>query len=126
MELPLQITFRNMDRSEWIEANVRRRAAELERYIDRITACRVIVEATSRSRHKGKTYHVRVDITVPGGEIVVKRDPPKRAEREDIRVAIRDAFTAAGRRLKDHAGKRRDKKRGRGESAEPAATEDAN
>lgn len=123
MELPLQITFRNMDRSEWVEASVRRRADELDRFFHRITACRVIVEATSRSRHKGKTYRVRVDLTVPGDEIVVKRDPPKRAEREDIRVAIRDAFAAAARRLKDHAGRKRDKTRSR-QKAAPEPTPD--
>ena len=111
MELPLQITFRNMDKSEWIEASVRRRAAELDRYFDRITACRVLVEASNRSRHKGKTYHVRVDLTVPGDELVIRRDPSKRQEREDIRVAIRDAFEAATRRLKDHAGRKRDRKK---------------
>lgn len=124
MELPLQITFRNLDHSDWVEASVRRRVGELERYIDRIVACRVIVEATSRSRHKGKTYHLRIDVTVPGGEIVVKRDPPKRAEREDIRIAIRDAFAAAARRLKDHAGKRRDRKRARDDLAEPESTDE--
>lgn len=45
---------------------------------------------------------MRVDVTVPGGEIVVKREP-----NEDIYVSIRDAFDAAQRQLKSRAKVRR-------------------
>jgi cold shock CspA family protein/ribosome-associated translation inhibitor RaiA len=103
MQLPIQITFRNMESSEAIEARVRERTEALEHYFPSIIACRVMIEAGARHHHKGKIYHVRVDLTVPGEEIVVKRDPAEHHAHEDILVAIRDAFDAARRQLEDYA-----------------------
>ncbi len=107
MQLPIQITFRKMDTSPTVEANIRERAEALEKYFDRIMACRVAVEQSTRRQRKGKLYHIRVDLTVPGREIVVKRDPPEHHAHEDILVAVRDAFDAARRQLEDHARKMR-------------------
>ena len=103
MQIPLQIGFRGMPSSEAIEARVRARAAELERFHDRITGCRVMIEAPHRRHHRGKLFHVRIDVTVPGKELVVSREPADHHAHEDVYVAIRDAFDAAQRRLQDHA-----------------------
>jgi cold shock CspA family protein/ribosome-associated translation inhibitor RaiA len=102
MQLPLQVTFRGMEPSDAIEARIRQRAEELERFHGRIMACRVVVESAHRHHRKGRIHHIRVDLTVPGGEIVVNRDPPEHHAHEDIHVAIRDAFDAARRQLEDH------------------------
>lgn len=102
----LQITFRNIDASPSVEEKVRERARELERFHDRILSCRVVIEAPNRRRH-GDLYHVRIDLKVPGREIVVKRDPPEHHAHEDIHVAVRDAFDAVRRRLEDHVRRRR-------------------
>jgi cold shock CspA family protein len=61
-----------------------------------------VIEARRR-RRKGDLYHVRIDLTVPGAEIVVRRDPPEDHVHEDVVVAVRDAFKAARRRLQDFA-----------------------
>ena len=102
MQLPLQITFRNMEQSDVIEAQIRQRAEKLDQFSDHIMSCRVVVEAAHRHQHKGRIYHVRVDLKVPGEEIVVKRDPAEHRAHEDIHIAIRDAFDAARRQLEDH------------------------
>ena len=102
MEIPLKITFRNMPPSKAIEANIEEKAAKLDSLYDGIMSCRVIVEAPHRHHHKGKAYQVRIDITVPGGEIVVKRE-----KNEDLYVAIRDAFDAATRKLEGHTERQR-------------------
>lgn len=107
MQLPIQITFRKMDTSPSVEAHIRERAEALEKFYDRITGCRVVVEQSARRQHKGKLYHIRVDLTVPGREIVVKRDPPEDHAHEDILVAVRDVFDAARRQLEDHVRKSR-------------------
>ena len=65
MQLPVQVTFRYMEPSVAIEAKVRERADELDRFYGRIMGCRVVVEAPHRRHHQGKLYHVRVDLTVP-------------------------------------------------------------
>lgn len=105
MQVPVQVSFRNMDPSEAVEDNVREKAAKLERYFDRIISCRVVVESPHRRRQKGKLYDVRIDIGVPGKEIVVNHVGPKNHAHEDVYVAVRDAFNAAARQLEDHARK---------------------
>lgn len=105
MEVPLDLTFRNMDPSDAVAERVRERAAKLGRYFDRIHSCRVVVEAPHRHHHKGKLYKVSIEIGVPGHRLVVNRSAGKNHAHEDIYVAIRDAFDHARRRLEDHARK---------------------
>ncbi len=107
MQLPLEITFRNMDPSPAVQANVRDRVAKLEQFYDRIVACRVAIEAPHKHHHKGRLYHVRVDITVPDGELVASRRPEDNHAHEDVYVAVRDACQAAERQLKAYAERRR-------------------
>lgn len=107
MQLPLQVTFRNMDPSAAIEANIQEKANKLDAFYDRIMGCRVVVEAPHRHHHKGKLYHVRIDMTVPGDELVINREPSRHAAHEDVYVAIRDAFGAARRKLQDYARRQR-------------------
>lgn len=108
MQIPVQVTFRNMDHSPLLEGRVREEAAKLERYFDRIMGCRVVVEAHHHHHHKGNLYHLRIDLTVPGAELVVSREPAQHHAHEDVYVAIRDAFDDITRQLEDHARKRRD------------------
>lgn len=98
MQLPLQITFRNFPLSEAVEARIRAKAAKLEEFHPRITSCHVVIEELDRHRHQGRQFTVRLDIRVPGRELVVDRD-----HHEDIYVALRDAFNAAGRQLEEVA-----------------------
>jgi len=105
MQVPVQVTFRNMKPSDAVEANVREKAGKLERHFERVVSCRVVVEAPHRRQTKGKLYNVRIDIGVPGKEIVVNHAGPRNHAHEDVYVAIRDAFNAAARQLEDHARK---------------------
>jgi ribosomal subunit interface protein len=107
MQTPLQIAFRNMDRSEAVGAKIEERAAKLERYYDEIMGCRVTVEAQHKHHRRGNHYHVRVDITVPGGELVASREPDEHHSYSDVYVAIRDAFSTMERQLEDYARRRR-------------------
>ena len=108
MQLPLQVTFRHLDRTDAIETNIRERAAKLERFHDRITSCRVMVEPVNRSQQKGNKYRVRIDMTVPGKELVVTREADQRQEHEDLYITIRNAFDAAQRQLEEFLDTRRD------------------
>jgi ribosomal subunit interface protein len=107
MQEPLQITFRNLDASPAVEAKIRERVEELEQIYNRITSCRVVIEESNRHQRQGRLYHIRVDLRVPGREIVVKRDPSAHHAHEDIYVAVRDCFDAVRRRLEDHARRQR-------------------
>lgn len=107
MQLPVQITFRNIDPSDFVRARVRERADQLERLFGRIVSCRVVIEAPNRRHRRGRLYKVSVDVKVPRGEVAVTRNPAAHHAHEDLYVAIRDAFNAVGRRLEDHARRRR-------------------
>jgi ribosomal subunit interface protein len=102
MEIPLQITARDIDLSDAIRAEVAEKAAKLDKFYDRITRCRVVIESPKRHQREGKLYAVNVYMTVPGGELVVKNELNK-----DLYVAIRDAFRDARRKLEDFVREQR-------------------
>jgi ribosomal subunit interface protein len=102
MKIPLQVTFRDMPSSDAVETRIREKADKLNRFYDRIMACRVVVEMPQRHKHQGKLHSVRIDLTVPGAELVANH-----ARDEDVYVAIRDAFVAITRQLEDYARRQR-------------------
>jgi ribosome-associated translation inhibitor RaiA len=108
MTLPLQITFRHMNPSPALEARIRRKAAELEQISDRITSCRVVVESRHRHRQQGNLFEVRIDLSVPGSQMVAGRNHAFDHAHEDAHAAVRDAFEAARRQLEDHVRAIRD------------------
>ena len=100
MPANLSIAFRNMEASPSVEAQVRRRAEELGQFSDRISACRVTLEATHRHHRQGRIFRVSVDLSLPGGKVVVNREPGENHAHEDMHVTIRDAFDTARRRCR--------------------------
>jgi cold shock CspA family protein len=125
MQSPPQIIFRNMKPSRTIEEWIRDEADKLDSFYNHVMACRVAIEMPHRHHKKGSPYHIRIDLTVPGEKIVVKREPilshrarqlgetkikkhlEVKTPHKNLRVAINDAFKAAGRRLQDYARRQR-------------------
>ena len=125
MELPVQITYRNMEPSPAVTARVEAETAKLDKFFDRITSCRVVVEAPHRHHKWGELFHVRIELGVPGAELVVSHEPTPHSvlshddeaalqkhfeihpEHKDVYVAIRDAFGSARRQLQDHVKRMR-------------------
>lgn len=107
MKIPLQITYRGFSSSEALSHVIREEADKLEEFCDRITSCRVVVEQPHRHHRKGKHFHVRVDVTVPGNELVAGRDPANNESYEDPFVAVAESFTAMRRMLQDYTQRRR-------------------
>jgi ribosomal subunit interface protein len=101
MQLPLQITFRGIPHSDAVEARIREKASKLDKFHNRIMSCRVAVESEHQHHHQGNQYHIRIDITTPGKEIVISREHHDNHAYENIYVAIRDAFDAAIRQLEN-------------------------
>jgi ribosomal subunit interface protein len=100
MQIPLQITIRGFEHSDALEQHIRDKAGKLDEFFDRIVSCRVVVEVPHKHHQQGKQFNVRIDIGVPGSEIVVNHD-----HAEDVYVALRDGFDAAKRQLEDYARK---------------------
>ena len=106
MQIPLQISLHGIGQSDALYNAIRERAEKLERYHDHILSCRVVLELGGRHKHQGKQFNVRIDLKVPGAEIMVTRE-----HEGDAHVALRDAFDAARRRLEDYVREKRDARR---------------
>src|SRR5919201_260888 len=105
MQIPLEITFHNLESSEWIETEIRERAAKLEKLYPRLVGCRVSVEALHQQHRTGNVYDVHIELIVPGVELAVSREPHRVKEKyahPTLRTSLRDAFAAAERQLKDY------------------------
>lgn len=125
MRLPIAVSFRGMSRSEWIEADILKRAKKLEVYCHRLTSCRIVVAIPHHHHEDGNRFSLRIDLTVSVEEIAVTREANLHASRKDLgdrewqkqfdieamrkdlRLVIREAFDVAGRRLLHYARKHR-------------------
>lgn len=107
MQIPLLISFRGISRSDALENAIRKRADHLDHLHDSIISCRVLVELPHRRHRTGSLFHVRVEVTVPGADLVVSRDPANHKAHMDAYLCIHDAFDAAERELKKYAERRR-------------------
>lgn len=85
-----------MPPSPAMDARILELAARLEELHPRITSCRVVVNETDRHKNKGNLFEVRVDIHVPGREIVATNQ-----RHEDAYIAINEAFDVVARQLED-------------------------
>ena len=102
MQTQPTVSFDDIPIDEAVRDAAFRHIDELEATYDRITGCHVVVAQPHRHQRAGRLYSVRVDLVVPGAEIVVNRSHPLDHAHEDVFVAMRDSFTAARRRLEDH------------------------
>jgi ribosomal subunit interface protein len=106
MTMPIQISFHGVDRTDTLEDYARRRAQKLEAF-GRIQACQVAIEVPHKHKNHGRHYRVRIDLTIPGAEVVVDRCPDEGRAHEDLYAAIDHAFDLAVRRLRDELARRR-------------------
>jgi ribosome-associated translation inhibitor RaiA len=97
--IPVQITFRHMESSPSVEARVRSLSQHLGSFSDRIQSCRVVVDTPHRHHHQGKVFNVKLQVALPGEDVVVDMERPQRDSHEDVYVVIRDAFDAAKKQL---------------------------
>jgi cold shock CspA family protein len=103
MQKPLQITFKDLERSDSLEALVRERAERLERFHPAIVGCRVVIEAPYRTAEGTRPpLGLTVEVEVPGRPLIVAKAA---AERHDAKggqgTVVSRAFEAAQRQLQD-------------------------
>jgi hypothetical protein len=109
-----------------LEAEARTRAAWLETFYPNIVGCRVLVEVPHRHRSHGRHVHVRVEVSLPGEDLIVNHEPSLHGALRDVEedghhkeddveavrkyalVAVHEAFDTARRQLQDFAERRRD------------------
>jgi len=125
MKIPPKITFRRIRETEGLEGDIRKRLARLPTYCPTLLGVKVLVELTEQHHRDGNRYRVRIDLTVPDEQIVVRHDASGRPGARGVaadkvrkqdeldplhrhaRVAIREAFEVARRQLQDYTRRRR-------------------
>ncbi len=108
---PVQISYHGIEPSDALTELIQTRAAQLERVSDRIHSLRVHVDAPHHHHRQGNHYHVRIELTVPGHDIVVGQDAEERTTDQDAYQAVRRAFDVARRRLTAAESRNRGKER---------------
>lgn len=107
MSTSIHIVYRDFERTEAIDTYIRRHIEKLASHVSRIVSCSVALEAPHRHKQHGRHYRVRIDLGMPGAELVVDRTPEPHQEHEDAYAAIDDAFDHAFRRASEHARRAR-------------------
>jgi cold shock CspA family protein len=103
MQRPLKIICRDFPLNEATEAEISRKARNLETYYPRLSGCEVTVRAPALKHHrKGGPFSVNSRLTTPGKELSIDRQ-----HQEELSQAVREAFDAARRQLEDHAREQR-------------------
>lgn len=85
-----------------MDARILELAAKLDEFHPKITSCHVVVDELDRHKNKGNLFDVRIDLHVPGRELVATHQ-----QDEDAYVAITNAFDVMFRQLEDLARSQR-------------------
>jgi ribosomal subunit interface protein len=101
MDNPIEIALRGIPASSALERYIDEEARRLHGICDRIRSCQLVAEAQQREKEHGARLAVRLEITLPGTEVVVNRE-----HASDIYAAVHEAFAAAGRQLREHMRRR--------------------
>lgn len=113
MQVPVQISFHNMQPAEWAEQEIRARAAKLEKLYPRLTGCRVRVDQRAHNATGSVPPVVRIEMSVPGyKDIVVSHEPDHlqlKYQSPDLHNAINEAFRIAEDRLIAFKDQRQDR-----------------
>ena len=101
MQLPLELQFKNIQKTDELTEYIQRRVDSFERFCDHISGCRIIVDKPQEHMETGSPYRVRIDVTVPPKhELVSKREPGDGDIHEDLKTVIADTASGMERQLK--------------------------
>ncbi len=102
MQVPLELSFRNIKKTENLETLIREQVSHLERICEYMTSCRLAVEKPQKHMQSGSPFRVRIEMNVPPShKIIAKREPGEGEMHDDIATVVRDAFEAAERQLRE-------------------------
>ncbi|MEK6555023.1 MAG: HPF/RaiA family ribosome-associated protein [Bdellovibrionota bacterium] len=101
--IPFHIQYLDFPESDAVTQALRKRIMKLDHYFKRIVRCDVSVSCPHRHRHADRLFDIQIHIALPGNDIIASRNPVDDEAHTDVYVAIRDAFDAAERMLRDKA-----------------------
>jgi ribosome-associated translation inhibitor RaiA len=92
MQVQLDISHQGVGAPAAVVANIRRRAAKLDRFADEIGACHAAIGAAPRSGHKGEVYTVWVQLRWRHAAAADGSAPHAERSHADMLVAIHHVF----------------------------------
>lgn len=101
MNSSANVIFRDISHSAALNETIIKKLEKLHRYSDSILHSRVVLNSPHRHKHKGKLFRASIELGLKGSPVIITHDAPS------VHVAVRDAFNAAERRLKEVAQKKR-------------------
>lgn len=107
MDKPLEITFRNLDRSLSIAALIEDKCGQLEQFYRHMIGMHVTVESPHKHQRKGRGYSVTIETYVPGKRLVTSHSPGREIRHTELIPTINDAFRAMSRQLEDYSRQQR-------------------
>jgi cold shock CspA family protein/ribosome-associated translation inhibitor RaiA len=107
MKVPLEISYRNVEKTQAVEDLIRDKVDKLRETCRDMVSCRIAVERPQQHQRSGSPFRVRIDVSVPGRELVVKHEPGEGELHDDLPKILRGAFEVALRRLREFAERRR-------------------
>jgi len=101
MRIPVDITYRNIQKTDALEALIQDKLNKLDEVCDHIMGCHIAIEQVHTHPNSGSPYRVRIDMTVPPQhELAVVKSPNEGVQYDSLEGVIRDAFDAARKQLK--------------------------
>ncbi|BAZ68882.1 MAG: HPF/RaiA family ribosome-associated protein [Pelatocladus maniniholoensis HA4357-MV3] len=102
MKIPPEITYRNVEKTNAIDALINEKITKLEQVCNYLSSCHIVIEKVHDRPRSGSPHRVRIDMTIPPGhELVAESNPPDVNQYPPLEAVIRDAFQAAIRQLRD-------------------------
>ena len=98
MQVPIQVTFRDVKHSSEVDAHLHEKSAKLHQFADNIISCHVVIEYASKQQQTGNLYNTRIVVNVPGKELVSTHN-----HNENMYLSIRDGFSDMIRQLEEYS-----------------------
>ena len=102
MKTQPKITFLNVPASNALETHVLEKINKLDKFYPGLISCDVVIDQEACGSHSGKLYRPQITLVAPGERLNVHH-----AVNEDVYVAVRDAFSALQRQLKEYKREQR-------------------
>ncbi|TQV73427.1 ribosome-associated translation inhibitor RaiA [Exilibacterium tricleocarpae] len=101
MQPAADVVYRDLDASQALNDIISKKLEKLSRFSHHIQRSRVVLDSPHKHKHKGKRYRASIELDLKGAPVTVSQDDTS------IHIAVREAFNAAERKLKEMAARRR-------------------
>lgn len=102
MQMPIEISYKNVKKTPELDALIHRKVAKLEKLCNYLISCRVAIELPQKYPDTANPYQIRIDLKFPPAhEIIAKQTASEGDMHDPLEVVITKTFRAAERQLKD-------------------------